>query len=144
MLKPMPRKEKNKKYLAEIIKLFVVKEKQDRFLDFIESSKRYNDFLDELLNDPRNLNPHCLIEIPNNKQSPEVTLNQLQKLGARKQAYVVSLDWNADGKFGDLQEIIFSEAGHSIGTIIYCVGTSLGYYEDHESFRYILRAIPKS
>jgi hypothetical protein len=139
----MPKKEKNRKYITEVIKLFTSKEKHHRFLDFIESPKRYDDFLDELLNDPRNLNSNCLIEIPNNKQSPEIILSQLQKLGAGKKAYVVSLDWDADGKFGDLQDIIFSETGNSIGTIIYCVESSLGYYEDHESCRYILQAVSK-
>lgn len=140
----MVNKNINKQYLTEIINLFVVKEKQSRFLDLMNSPKRYNDFLDELLNDPRNLTPDCLIEIPNNKQDREIILNRLQKLGASNQAYVVSLDWDVDGKFGNLQEIILSEAGYSIGTIIYCVRSSLGYYEDHESFRYILQAKSKS
>ena len=139
----MSKKEKNKKHLAEIIKLFVVKEKRDRFLSFIESPKRYDDFLDELLNDPRNLDPESIIEISNNEQAPEIILNKLQKLGASNLAYVVSLDRDADGKIGNLREIIFSEVGHSIGTIIYCVGSALGYYEDHENFRYILDAVPK-
>lgn len=128
----------NKEYLAEIIKLFVVKDKHNRFLEFIESSKRYDDFLWELLNDPRNINPDCIIEVPNNQQSPEIICQKLRKLGAGKQAYLVSLFLDEDGKTGSLEEILSLVNGG--GDIVYCIGTKLGYYEGHENWRYILKA----
>jgi hypothetical protein len=136
----MLEKEKNRQYLTEIIKLFVVKKKQARFLEFIQSAKRFDDFIDELFIDPRSLKPECLVEIPSNQKSPEIVLNRLQNLGAGKPAYVLSVSGEQNGKYGNLQEIVFSGVGQSVGTIIYCVGSRLGYYEDGEMFQFILKA----
>jgi hypothetical protein len=128
----------NKEYLTEIIKLFVVKDKQNRFLEFIESSKRYEDFLLELLNDPRNINPDCITELPNNQQNPEIVSQKLRRLGAGKQAYLVSLYLDFDGEIGTLEKILsFVNGG---GELVYCIGSKLGYYEGHENWRYILQA----
>lgn len=125
----------NKQILTEIIKLFVIKEKQLRFLDFIESPKRYPDFLDELLNDPRNLKEELIIEAPNNQQDTDSIVKMLKKLGAKNKAYLVSQNDENDGKIGNLEEVI-----DLIGTegFAYCLDTKLAYYEGHENWRYIL------
>ena len=128
----------NNEILMRVIKLFVVKEKQIRFLEFIESRKRYDDFLDELLNDPRNLKRDCIIEIPNNEQSREIIAKKLRQLGAGKKAYLISNDDEIDGYIGDLEEVI---ALAQIEGLIYCLESNLGYYEGHENWRYILRAV---
>jgi hypothetical protein len=128
----------NREYLAEIIKLFVVKEKHNRFLEFISSPKKYNDFLHELLNDPRNINPKCVAEELQVYQENSEIIGKLRKLGAGKEAYLVSEDWDVDGKSGSLEEIIKLVSGG--GEIVYCLGTKLGYYEGHENWRYILQA----
>ncbi len=125
----------NKQILREIVKLFVIKEKQLRFLDFIESSKRYCDFLDELLNDPKNLKEELIIEVPNNQQDTESIVKMLKKLGAKDKAYLVSQNDAKDGKVGNLEEII-----DLIGTegFAYCLDKKFAYYEGHENWRYIL------
>ncbi len=128
----------NKQHLTEIIELFVVKEKRNRFLEFISSSKKYDDFLHELLNDPRNINPKCVAEdLRGSQENSEIT-RKLCKLGAGKEAYIVSEDWDVDGKSGNLEEIVSLVSGG--GDIVYCLGTKLGYYEGHENWRYILKA----
>lgn len=127
----------DKKILKKIIELFVVKEKQTRFLEFIESTKRYDDFLHEFLNDPRNLREDCIIEIPSNQQTPVLIAAQLYKLGAKKKAYLVSSNDEIDGKVGNLENLlnlIYMEG------FVYCLETHLAYYEGHHSWRYILNA----
>ena len=128
----------NKQHLTEIIELFVVKEKRNRFSEFISSPKKYDDFLHELLNDPRNLNPKCVAEELSGYQENSEIIRKLQKLGAGKEAYLVSENWDVDGKSGNLEEIISLVNGG--GDIVYCLGTKLGYYEGHENWRYILKA----
>lgn len=128
----------NKEYLSEIIKLFVVKEKHNRFLEFISSPKKYNDFLHELLNDPRNIDTKCVAEELQGYQENSEIIRKLRKLGAGKEAYIVSEDWDVDGKSGSLEDIIKLVSGG--GEIVYCLGTKLGYYEGHENWRYILQA----
>jgi hypothetical protein len=127
----------NKTILTEIIKLFVVKEKQTRFLEFIESPKRYDDFLHEFLNDSRNLRKDCIIEIPSNQQIPELIAAQLYKLGAKKKSYLVSSNDKIDGKVGNLEDLInliYMEG------FIFCLETRLAYFEEHHAGRCILNA----
>lgn len=127
----------NKQILTEIIKLFVVKEKQSRFLEFIESPKRYRDFLDELLNDPRNLREDLVIELPSNQRFAEDFIKKLRELGAKDKVYFVSSNEEDDGKIGRLEEImnlIYDEG------FVYCLDTKLAYYEGHETWRFILCA----
>ena len=127
----------NQQILTEIIKLFVVKEKKLRFLDFIASPKRYPDFLDELLNDPRNLKEELITEVPNNQQELKDIINKLEDLGAKDKAYLVSSNDENDGKIGSLEEILELVYGEGF---VYCLDTKLGYYEGHENWRYILCA----
>lgn len=128
----------NNVILAQIINLFVVKEKRARFLEFIVSPKKYNDFLDELLNDPRNFIPDCIIEVPSNEQIIEVFVKKLQQFGAGNKAYLVSSNDKVDGNVGSLEDII-ALADHE--GLVYCLGSNLGYYQGHEGWRYILRAV---
>lgn len=127
----------NKKILTEIIKLFVIKEKQTRFLEFIESPKRYDDFVDELLRDPRNLKHDLITEVPNNQQEFKEIAAKLKELGAKDKAYVVSNNYEDDGKIGKLEEILSLICDEGF---VYCLDTNLAYYEGHENWRYILSA----
>lgn len=128
----------DKAILAEIIGLFVIKEKQLRFLEFIESPRRYEDFLDEILNDPRNLKPECIVELAGNEQTVEVIAQKLRKFGAVEKSYLLSKDDETDGKIGNLKKILSLVY---VEGLVYCIGSKLGYYEGHENWRYILRAI---
>ena len=127
----------NRQILTDIIKLFVVKDKQLRFLEFIESAKRYRDFLHELLNDPRNLKEEIITEVPNNQQEVKDIIKKLKDLGAKNKAYLISSNDENDGKTGKLEEIlslIYDEG------FVYCLDTKLAYYEGHHNWRYILCA----
>lgn len=94
--------------------------------------------MDEILNDPRNLNPNCIIEVSNNEQTAETITKKLKQLGAGKKAYLISNDDEIDGRIGDLEEVI---ALARIEGLVYCLDSPLGYYEGHENWRYILRAV---
>ena len=127
----------NKELLTEVIKLFVIKEKQSRFLEFIDSPKRYHNFVDEFLNDPRNLKSDLITEIPNNQQEFKDIAAKLKEFGAKDKAYLISRNDEDDGKIGRLEDIlglVYTEG------FIYCLETKLGYYEGHENWRYILSA----
>ena len=129
----------NKGYLKEIVELFVVREKQSRFIEFIGSAKRYDDFLWELLNDPRNIKPECVSELPTTPIDPTKLTEKLRRLGAGTNAYLVSLNLDVDGKEGSLKEILSLVKG--AGDLVYCVGSNLAYYEGHENWRWVLKAI---
>lgn len=134
----MINREINQKYVTEIISLFVVREKQARFREFANSVSRYEDFLDELFIDPRNLQPNCLEELRGQNRSVDRIFVRLSALGSGRDAYVLSENLEVDGRHGKLRDILGLTVGTGIGTLVYCVGNPLGYYEDSEDFRYIL------
>lgn len=130
----------DKSILTEIVNSFVLKERRNRLLDFLESKKRYDDFLWELLHEPRNLDPKCIVELPVREQATEIILRKLRKLGAGDNCYIASRVYDLDGVLESLTKILPSIVDSGSDTMIYCIGNSLGYYEGHESWRYILRA----
>lgn len=128
----------DKEILTEIINLFVVREKCARFLEFIESKKRYDDFLSELLNDARNFKPECLINLPGTQHTPEGILQNLNKSGAGSKAYLLCDNKEFDGATGNLDEIL-SLVGAEY--LVYCLNSRLAYYVGHNADHYILRAV---
>lgn len=60
-----------REYLEEIIGLFISKERRGRFHDLLSTKRRYDDFLDDMLNDPRYFDSECIIELPGNEQYAE-------------------------------------------------------------------------
>jgi hypothetical protein len=108
----------NKEYVVQIVNLFVLKEKRPRFLEFVSSPmgwdglpKRYDDFLRELLNDPRNLDPGCVAEDLGGDQETSKIVRKLVRLGAGKNAYLVSEASDVDGRLGSLEEVLSLVSG---------------------------------
>jgi hypothetical protein len=129
----------NREILCEIVNLFVIRERRARLLEFLASPKRYKDFVHELLNDPRSLDPKTVIELPGSEHFIEPILVRLRRMGAGREAYCFS-ETEMDGQIGTLEEILEKVVGQGRGDIIFCIGTQLAYYEDHENERYILSA----
>ncbi|HRK52233.1 MAG TPA: hypothetical protein PLN05_17580 [Pyrinomonadaceae bacterium] len=130
----------DRRYTLAVIKNFVVHEKQNRFIGFIES--RRDDLLDELFIDERNLNQETLIKVPSGK-SASFVIDEMKKMGATDHVYLMSHHSDLDGKFTSLEDAIESVFGRHFGALLYCVNSGFGYYEDGETSRYILRAISK-
>lgn len=128
----------NKQYFAEIVRLFVVKRKQQRFLDYLESDNDVR-FCHELLNDERNLKDECLTELSKGEKSPEALLAKLKSLGAGKTAFIVSCYDELNGQTGELDEIVLAESFEGNGTLIFCVGTRLAYWRDDVGTLYLLQ-----
>jgi hypothetical protein len=130
--------ETKKQYLEKIVRLFVVKRKQQRYLEYIESHNE--SFYRELLDDQRDLKDECLIELSKGEKSPEALLAKLKSLGAGKTAFIASYIDEINGKVGNLEEIVLAESFEGNGILIYCVGTKLGYWKDDVGTRYVLKA----
>lgn len=127
-------------YLEEIIDAFISKERRSRFRDLLASKRRYDDFLEDLLDDPRYFDRECIVEIPGNEQTAERIFQKLIGLGAGPKCYIVSMESELDGKVMDLELAVSEIAGTMSESLIYCIGAKLGYYEGHEGWRYILRS----
>lgn len=129
-----------REYLEEIINLFISKERRGRFRDLLSTKRRYDDFLEDLLRDPRYYEPACIVEIPGNEQTAGRIYQKLIDLGAGPRCYIASTDWDLDGRILDLEPAITEIAETMSESLVYSMGTKLAYYEGHEGWRYILRA----
>lgn len=125
----------------DVIGNFVVRTKQERFREFIVS--RRDDLLDELFIDERNLKPETLIGIPRGKDASFV-VQELQRITlvneGNIQAYIISSDWECDGKVVGLVDAIEAVFDQHSGGLIYCINKGVAYYEDREISKYILRS----
>lgn len=125
--------------LNSIVSSFIQKERRNRFYDLLASKKRYDDFLDNLLRDPRYFDPDCIVETASAEQTSAKFLTELRKLGAGKEVYIASSEINLDGRFLDLECSLRTIVGSGSETLIFCPISRSGYYEGHENWRYILR-----
>ncbi|MBL8181658.1 MAG: hypothetical protein JNL64_08560 [Blastocatellia bacterium] len=126
--------------IAQIISLFVVDSKGDRFTELASNKKRYDDFLWELLNDPRNLRSGIVTDVSKGPYGSDEILKMLLQMGAKPDVFVLSLSDSMDRRRMALSDALREVIGYQIGSIVYSVGTNLGFYEGHEGWKFILDA----
>lgn len=132
----------NHEYLNALVKAFVAPAKQSRLLTFLGSSRRYPDFLDGLLHDPRYFDPDVVEVLPGNQRSLSDVSARLSQLGANRQAYLVG-DCRPylDGHVGPLDQLLAACVGSMTDSLVYCWQNNVAYYEGHEGFGYILHRL---
>ena len=125
-------------YEKGIINTFIVKNKRNRYLEFIQKPKTRNKFID-LLYHFNDLDPEVMVNIPNDQQHANNILEILKRKGAPDKCYVVSTDDEIDGRIIILSEVLSYIVGSFGGAIISCIPGRLGYYEgEHHGDRCIL------
>lgn len=129
----------NHDYLNALVKSFVLPSKQSRLLTFLSSTRRYPDFLDGLLHDPRYFDPNVVEVLLGNQRSLPEVRTRMSTLGAKGQAYLVGdCAPFEDGRTGPLDELLAACVGSVTDSLVYCWRTNVAYYEGHEGFGYIL------
>jgi hypothetical protein len=135
--------EMNKEYLTTLVNSFVVRNRRARFLEFLASERRYSDFLDGLLHDPRHFDPQVVVELPGNEHTASNVLSRLRALGGGDEAYLVGdCGEFKDGHVANLETLLHSCVGSMEDALVYCLKGHVAYYEGHEGFRLILRRVP--
>ena len=123
-----------------LVKAFIPRHRQERFLEIIAKPKKRAKLLKELYHFD-DLNPECMVAIPPNQQNPSGILKMLTAKGAGPQCYVMSSNSRLDGKEVDLAIALEESVGNQEGTLISCVSGKLGYFEDEDG-RCILERRP--
>lgn len=127
-------------YLTELVSTLVAPAKRERLMGFLASERRYEDFLDELLHDPKNFHPDCVMKLEAAQQSPAEVDQILRSFGAEDRAYLISTNRFEDGTEGELRELLEQHVGSDRDVLVYCADANVGYYEGHEGWRYVLRS----
>jgi hypothetical protein len=107
---------------VEIIKHFIVSEKQERLL-FLQSRRR-NEFV-EAFHTERFLNLDNATEV---KLSTDIYA-LMKKCGASDECYAVSCMRTLDARLLPLSEALEMCVGSTRETLLYCPKTGVGYYE---------------
>ncbi len=119
------------------IKAFIIPNRQERYLNFLSSSKGRAKFISELAHF-KALDPKYLLTIPSNQQNPSSLAKLLASMGAGPKCWIIS-EWDeVDGREMDLETALRKTIGYGMGTIISCIPGKLAYFEDEQN-RYILR-----
>src|SRR5262249_32303187 len=119
-------------------KHFIVKQKQQRYLELFNSQKgrlRAITQLDHCQDlDERNASP-----IPAGQQTAERICHALLAKGAAEQCYVISTNAEIDASEMRLEEALEVSVGYGFGTFLSCLPGKLGYFESGDAGeRYIL------
>ena len=100
----------------EVIKKFVNKAKQDRYIQFVSSSKNRHKFIDDISHF-NFLKWDKFDEVKGNEEQIILTTLQKNKV-ADKSCYVISENKEIDTKTLDTKEAISETVGYGMGTIL--------------------------
>lgn len=124
----------------KVIKRFVDKAKQDRYIQFVSSPKNRHKFISDLSH--FNFFHWNLFEaVKGNKE--QVILQALQKNGvAHKTCYVISENANIDTHTLDTKQAISETVGYGMGTILVFGDADMIYFESETiNTRYISKKV---
>jgi hypothetical protein len=134
---------------AAVIRAFVLRDKQERFLGFLETAKNRKKFTDSLSHfrwfDQRFAAPIPWKVDPKLKlwdrhfQGIEDIQQLLKSKGAGMTCWVLSEDPEIDGRELELRAALEHVSGRQIGTILSCVPGKLAYFEGEDEILLLAR-----
>jgi hypothetical protein len=120
----------------QLIRAFILPQRQDRYLEMLAKPKRRRDFTDTLAHF-KHLEIRYAVQIPGPQRLASGILELLKSKGAPETCYVLSEDSELDGKEILLTDALASIVGRGMGTFLSCILGKLGYFEDEDQ-RWIL------
>jgi hypothetical protein len=112
----------------DLIKAFVVRQKRERYIGFLQSPERRADFLRSLYHF-RDFDSAFIAPLIKGMASPAELVAELRRRGAGAECYVISADPDLDGVTDVLENVIVRVLSGGEGTIVCCVPGCLAYYE---------------
>lgn len=121
-----------------LIRAFVVPQRRDRLLSFLQSPKT-RDKLRRALPHFRALDLRYSYLVPRAEQNPPSIEALLRKKGAPDMCHLVSESPDLDGRDMPLAEALNAVIGSSMGTFVSCIPGRLAYFEFEDvGERYLL------
>jgi hypothetical protein len=120
----------------QLIRAFILPERQDRYMELLARPKRRRDITDALAHF-KHLDMRYAVQIPGPQRRAEGILDLLKSKGAPETCYALSEDSELDGNQISLTDALASIVGRGIGTFLSCIPGKLAYFEDEDQ-RWIL------
>ncbi len=111
-----------------LIRSFVIRSKQDRFLEMLANPKRRAKATAQLAHFAW-LDPRWVVPIENRMQHPPLINQILRSRGAGETCYILSESSSLDGAHGPLLATLQEIVGCGMGTLLSCIPGQLGYFE---------------
>ncbi len=100
-----------------VVKAFILPARQERYLEFLKSSKNRKKFTSVLAHF-KHLDPKFATRIPGNQSNPSALVKLLTAKGAVSKCWVISENADVDGKEIDLETALKETVGRQMGTFI--------------------------
>jgi hypothetical protein len=113
------------------VDVFVIKPKQDRFREGLQSAKTRKKIVNSL-NHSSDINFELATTIPPSSQTPTGIYALLKSKGAPLNCHIVSSNPDLDRSEMDLMLALEEVVGHGDGTFLSCIPGKLGYFESGE------------
>ena len=120
----------------QLIRAFILPERQDRYMELLARPKRRRDITDALAHF-KHVDMRYAVPIPPRQQHAPDILQVLKSKGAPETCYALSEDSELDGKEISLRNALASIVGYGMGTFLSCIPGKLAYFEDEDQ-RWIL------
>jgi hypothetical protein len=120
----------------QLIRAFVLPQRQDRYLELLAKPKRRREITDALAHF-KHLDMRYAVQIPGPQRRASGILELLKSKGAPETCYALSEDSELDGNEISLTDALTSIVGRGMGTFLSCIPGKLAYFEDEDQ-RWIL------
>jgi hypothetical protein len=111
-----------------LIRSFVIRSKQNRFLEMLANPKRRAEATAQLAHFAW-LDPRWIVPIENRMQHPPLINQILRSRGAGDTCYILSECSSLDRTHGPLLTTLQEIVDYGMGTLLSCVSGQLGYFE---------------
>jgi hypothetical protein len=120
----------------ETISAFVIKQKRDRYIEKISSTKKRRELVKSLAHFS-DFDPRFIVRIAPSSQHALNIESLLRAKGAPETCFAISEMTSIDSKFVSLADALKSTIGYQMGTILCCIPGRVAFFENEDS-RFIL------
>ena len=113
---------------AAFVKAFIVKEKQERYLQLLNSPKRRREILDRF-NHNLDFDPKYAAIVPKELRTLDKMAHLLRAHGAGEMCHVIADALDADGQDLPLREALAEVIAHDFGSVLCCIPGRLAFHK---------------
>ena len=113
---------------AAFVKAFIVKDKQERYLQLLASPKRRREILDRF-NHNLDFDPKQAALVPKELRTTEKLAHLLKARGTGATCHIIADSLDADGQDLPLREALAEVLAHDFGSVLCCLSGRLAFYK---------------
>ena len=113
---------------ADFVRAFIVKDKQERYLQFLASPKRRREILDRF-NHVLDFDPKFADLVPKEFRTADTLTQLLRKHGASETCHVMADSLGVDGADLPLREAVAKVIAHDFGSVLCCLRGRLAFHK---------------